>query len=57
MKHPLVGAGKGDKPRSVDKKRYGENYDRIFGKREIKTFKPADNRCKITEMFKDEGVD
>lgn len=23
-------AGKGDKPRKVDKKKYDENYDRIF---------------------------
>jgi hypothetical protein len=26
-------AGKGDAPRPVDPKRYGENYERIFGKR------------------------
>ncbi len=25
-------AGKGDRPRPVDKKRYDENYERIFGK-------------------------
>ena len=25
--------GKGDKPRPVDRTRYGENYDRIFGMR------------------------
>lgn len=25
------GAGKGDRLRSVDQKRYGENYERIFG--------------------------
>lgn len=27
------GAGKGDKYRPVDMKTYGENYDRIFGKK------------------------
>ena len=26
------GAGKGDVPRPCDKKKYDENYDRIFGK-------------------------
>lgn len=26
-----AGAGKGDRFRSVDQKRYGENYERIFG--------------------------
>lgn len=26
--------GKGDRPRPVDKKKYDENYDRIFRKRE-----------------------
>ena len=25
-----AGAGKGDKPRPVDKKKYDENYERIF---------------------------
>ncbi len=25
-------AGKGDKPRKVDQKRYGDNFDRIFRK-------------------------
>lgn len=29
-------AGKGDKPRKVDKKKYDENYDRIFKKRNKK---------------------
>ncbi len=27
------GAGKGDKYRPVDRKKYYENYDRIFGKK------------------------
>ena len=26
------GPGKGDRFRPVDKKKYGDNYDRIFGK-------------------------
>jgi hypothetical protein len=28
-----MSAGKGDKPRPVDKKKYDENYDAIFGKK------------------------
>jgi hypothetical protein len=28
------GAGKGDRPRAVDRKKYEESFDRIFGKRE-----------------------
>lgn len=27
------GAGKGDRYRKVNRKRYGKNYDRIFGKK------------------------
>lgn len=26
-------AGKGDKPRPTNRKKYGENFDHIFGKR------------------------
>jgi hypothetical protein len=36
------GAGKGDKPRPVDAKKYAENYERIFGKK-----KPAGKREKL----------
>ena len=32
-KKKSTGAGKGDKPRKVNLKRYGENYDRIFKKK------------------------
>jgi len=32
-------AGKGDKPRRVDYKKYGENYDEIFRKKEKKVSK------------------
>lgn len=31
-----MSAGKGDKPRSVDPAKYGENYERIFGKKKTK---------------------
>jgi hypothetical protein len=31
------GAGKGDKPRPVDPKKYAENYERIFGKKKPAT--------------------
>lgn len=30
-------AGKGDRYRKVDMKKYAENYDKIFGKKEPKT--------------------
>ena len=29
---PATNAGKGDWPRPVNKNKYGQNYDRIFGK-------------------------
>jgi len=29
----MTGAGKGDSPRRVDKKKYDANYERIFGKK------------------------
>jgi len=29
-------AGKGSKPRPVDLKKFRENYDKIFGKKDIK---------------------
>ena len=32
-----MSAGKGDIKRPVDQKKYGENYDRIFGKKKPKT--------------------
>lgn len=35
-------AGKGSRPRPVDKKKFDENWDRIFGKK--KDEKPVDNK-------------
>lgn len=35
-------AGKGDKPRPVDKKKYDENFDRIFSKKSYKKQKKED---------------
>ena len=35
-------AGKGDKPRPVDKKKYDENFDRIFNKKQPKKQKKED---------------
>lgn len=32
-----MSAGKGSKPRPVDPAKYGQNYDRIFGKNKPKT--------------------
>ena len=29
-----IGSGKGDKPRPVNKKKYGANYDAIFRKKD-----------------------
>ena len=45
MKSPLIphGAGKGDKPRPVDKKTYDDNFDAIFrskGRRKDKVSPP-----------------
>ena len=34
-----MSAGKGDKPRPVDLAKYGENYERIFGKKKTNTKK------------------
>lgn len=35
MKHQLTGkGGKGSAPRSVDRNKFNENYDRIFGKKD-----------------------
>jgi hypothetical protein len=31
-----MSAGKGDSPRPVDSAKYGENYERIFGKKKPK---------------------
>lgn len=42
------GAGKGDSPRPVDDKRYGENYDRIFGKKKLNTMEDHDAEDKST---------
>jgi hypothetical protein len=36
MKKRSSGAGKGDKPRPVDIKKYCENYDKIFGNKKHK---------------------
>jgi len=36
--------GKGDTPRPVDKAKYDENYERVFGPRPIKTWTDAP-RC------------
>jgi hypothetical protein len=35
----MSGAGKGDKPRKVDFKKYGENFDRIFERNKKKEAK------------------
>lgn len=46
MKHELTGkGGKGSSPRSVDKKKFDENFDRIFGKKEkLKEEKKEDSK-------------
>jgi len=36
MKKRKTGAGKGDRFRKVDKKKYDENYDNIFKKKKVK---------------------
>lgn len=40
----MSGAGKGDSPRPVNKKRYDENFERIFGKRPNKNVKSDEKR-------------
>ena len=37
MRFNTVGAGKGSKARPVNKKKWDAEYDRIFGKRSLKT--------------------
>lgn len=41
-------AGKGDKPRKVDKKKYDENYDRIFGRTCLECGSRDLTKCSIT---------
>ena len=38
------GAGKGDKYRRVDVKKYAENYDKIFSKKTKKTKNKKENK-------------
>lgn len=33
--HYVHDAGKGSRPRPVDQQKYNDNYDRIFGKKEV----------------------
>ena len=42
-----MSAGKGDTPRPVDLKRYGENYDRIFRKRDVAPKRGNRIRCEF----------
>lgn len=42
-----MSAGKGDRPRPVDKKKFDESYDRIF-KKSSKRFKQASKKEKTT---------
>jgi len=39
------GAGKGDKPRPIDRKKYEDNYDRIFNKKITDGFGGEWSRC------------
>lgn len=40
-KHPTTGTGKGSTYREVDKDKFSENWDRIFGKKEEENKKDA----------------
>ncbi len=42
-------AGKGDRYRQVDQKKYAENYESVFGKFEIKTWDPDEDSTDIEE--------
>ncbi len=48
-------AGKGSKYRPVDRKTFGENYDRIFGQKEVQNVAagPKEN----TNLPRKEGID
>jgi hypothetical protein len=46
-KKDFSGAGKGDAPRPVDKKKFDENYDTIFRKEE-----KCNNKCKCKDKNK-----
>lgn len=37
-------AGKGDRPRKVDLKKYRENYEKIFGKKKVRVNNGSKNR-------------
>ena len=45
MKANISGAGKGSATRPVDAKKFGDNYDKIFGK------KDADNGAEVATTF------
>lgn len=48
-------AGKGDKPRKVDYKKYSENYDAIFRKKKKKK-NPLTKRASRVEYSHEDGV-
>ena len=39
--------GKGSRPRNVDKKKFNDNWDRIFGKKEEKKVLPNEKKVDI----------
>ena len=39
--------GKGSRPRNVDKKKFDDNWDRIFGKKEEKKVLPNEKKVDI----------
>lgn len=51
----MSGAGKGDKPRRVNRKRFEENMERIFGRKCLKCRKKYDmNLSDCPHCIKDE---
>ena len=41
-----MGAGKGDRYRQVDPKKYQENYEKIFNKKKVKVIKNGNKNSK-----------
>ena len=48
MKSKYSNAGKGDKSRISDKKKFDENWEKIFGKNKIRVFYSSDD-CRVDD--------
>lgn len=50
-----MSAGKGDKPRPVDYKKYASNYEKIFRKNKIR-YECSSEKCCNVEACKEIGI-